>query len=70
MNQIITLKNGLRFVVVSKVDYNEDKYLCLSTYDKDIKIVFTKIIGNDRIVPVEDGELILKLFELAKKDVK
>lgn len=70
MNQVITLKNGLKFVVLSKIDYEEEKYLCLSSYDDNVNIIFTRIIDNDRIVPVEDGNLIVDLLEKVKKEIK
>ena len=70
MNQVITLKNGLKFVVLSKIDYEEEKYLCLSSYDDNVNIIFTRIIGNDKIVPVEDGNLIVNLLEKVKKEIK
>lgn len=70
MNEIITLKNGLKFVVVSKVTFENEKYLYLSSYEDDIKFIFARLYDNDKLEPVEDGDLILKLFEIVKKEVK
>ena len=30
--EIITLKNGLKFVILAKVELNEERYLYLSSY--------------------------------------
>lgn len=71
MSEIITLKNGLKFVVLSKFVYEGEKYLYLSSYNTDdIEIIFAKAFDDNKLLPVEDGDLIIKLFEVIKKDIK
>lgn len=66
---IIKLKNGLKFIVLDKIVYEGNKYLYLSSYDDDMNIIFAKFNGN-LIEPIDDGNLIIKLMQLVKKDAK
>ena len=72
MNEVITLKNGLRFVVLSKLDFEGEKYLYLSSYDNcdDLQIIFAKVHDSKKIEPIEDGMLIVKLMEVVNKEVE
>ena len=72
MKEVITLKNGLKFVILSKFEYEENKYLYLSSYDDcdEIQIVFAKVYDNKKIEPIEDGELIVKLMETVNYKMK
>lgn len=70
MNEIITLKNGLKFVVLSKIDYENEKYLYLCSYDNDLDIIFAKVVDGDKILPIEDENLIIELIKNANKDIK
>ena len=69
MSDIITLTNGLKFVVLDKITLEGDKYLYLSSYDDDINIIFAKF-DDGKLQPVEDGDLILKLSEIVKKHIE
>lgn len=66
---IITLKNGLKFVVLDKIVYEGEKYLYLSSYDDNINIIFARL-DDKKVEPVEDGDLILKLSEIVKKHIE
>ena len=70
MKKIITLKNGLKFVVLSKIKYEKENYLYLSSYDNDLQVLFAKVHDEIRIEPVEDGKLITKLLELVNNKNK
>ena len=70
MSEIITLTNGLKFVVLSKIVYEGEKYLYLSSYDNDIEIVFARAYGDNKLEPVEDGELIVKLLKVVEEKSK
>ena len=63
MDIMITLKNGLKFVVLSKITYENERYLCLSNVDNPTDIVFALAHDETKLTPVEDGELIIKLLE-------
>lgn len=70
MADIVTLKNGLKFVVLAKISYEGEKYLCLSSYDDNVNIVFARYYDSNKLEPVEDGDLIVKLLDIAKKEIK
>mgnify|MGYP003308609519 CR=1 FL=1 len=69
MTDVITLKNGLKFVVLDKIAYEGEKYLYLSSYDDDINIIFARLVDNI-VEPIEDGDLILKLAEIIRKHIE
>ena len=71
MNEIIKLENGLKFVVLSKVNYNEEKYLFVSSVTEELQFLFLKQLDNDgNVSPVEDEELISILSRLVEKNIK
>ena len=70
MTQIIKVKNGLEFVVLSKLELEGERYLYLSTFDKDMNFVFAKVIDDEYIEPITDGEIISKLLLLIDKQIK
>ena len=63
MNEIITLENGLMFVVLKEIDYDGESYLYLSSYDEDVNLIFARV-EDDTISPIEDGNLIVRLLNL------
>lgn len=68
--EIITLKNGLKFVVLAKLELNDEKYLYLSSYDDDINIIFAKVNDDKTIEPIDDGETIVELLKLIEEKQK
>ena len=68
--EIITLKNGLKFVVLSKLEMNNQKYLYLSSYDDDMNFIFAKVKEDKTIEPINDGETIIELLKLIDKEIK
>lgn len=71
MKEIIKLENGLKFVVLSKLNFQEKKYLYLSSYEtEDIQFIFAEINKDGTITPVEDGETTFELMELVIKNIK
>ena len=69
MKEIITLNNGLKFVVLSKIVFDGEKYLYLSSYDDDMNIVFVRM-NYDKLEPVEDGDLIVNLLKIVQNELK
>lgn len=68
--EIITLKNGLKFVILAKLELNDEKYLYLSSYDDDINIIFAKVNDDKTIEPIDDGETIVELLKLIEDKQK
>jgi hypothetical protein len=68
--EIITLKNGLKFVILAKLELNDEKYLYLSSYDDDINIIFAKVNDDKTIEPIDDGETIVELLKLIEEKQK
>ena len=68
--EIITLKNGLKFVILAQLELNNDKYLYLSSYDDNITIIFAKVNDDKTIEPISDGETIVKLLQLIEEQKK
>lgn len=44
---IITLDNDDKYVIVSKIEYNNETYCYLGKLDNDIKYFYGKIIDGD-----------------------
>ena len=71
MKEIIELKNGLKFVVLSKLNLEGKKYLYLSSYEtEEIHFIFAEMNNDGTIIPIEDGEVVFKLMELVMKNIK
>ena len=68
--ELITLKNGLKFVVGAKLDYNDEKYVYLSSYDDDMNFIFAKVKENKSLEPISDGETIANLLKLIDEQIK
>lgn len=66
--ELITLNNGLKFVILSKLKMNNQKYLYLSSYDDNINFIFAKINEDKTVEPVDDGETIVELLKLLDKE--
>ena len=67
--QKLTLSNNKNYLVMSKVLYNNINYLYLISFEdtKDIKICS---LDNNKLLVIDDKELIEKLMILFTKDVK
>ena len=71
MSEIIKLTNGLKFIVLSKIKYNNEKYLFVSSITEKLQFLFLKQLDNDgNVSPVEDEELISILSKLVEKNIK
>ena len=68
--ELITLKNGLKFVVGAKLNYNNKKYVYLSSYDNDMNCIFAEVKGNKSLEPISDGETITNLLKLIDEQIK
>ena len=68
MTRVINLKNGLKFVILSELELENEMYLYLSSMDKEINFIFAKVIDATNIQPVSDERVIAKLMKLI--DVK
>lgn len=69
--EIITLKNGLKFVILAKVELNEERYLYLSSYgEEDINFIFAKVNDDKTIEPIENGEVIVELLKIIEEKQK
>ena len=68
--EVITLKNGLKFVILSKLELNDEKYLYLSSYDDNINFIFAKVHKDKTIEPIDDGETIVELLKIIDTQIK
>lgn len=68
--ELITLKNGLKFVIGAKLDYNDEKYVYLSSYDDEMNFIFAKVKENKSLEPISDGETIANLLKLIDEQIK
>lgn len=67
MPRIIELESGLRFVQLSKVEYENDVYyFVLSLTDEPVYLYLKRGADKSEVMPVEDDELTLKLAELTR----
>ena len=64
---IITLDNDDKYVIVSKIEYNNETYCYLGKLDIDIKYFYGKIINGDLEI-ITDKELISYLAPLLSEN--
>ena len=71
---IITLNDKRKYLVLSKVIYENEVYLYLSSIDNDhiLRVCMEKKINNEDIslIPIVDEKLIIKLKNYFKKDIR
>jgi len=68
--ELITLKNGLKFVIVDKLDLNDEKYVYLSSYDDEMNLIFAKVNKDKSLEPISDGKTIAQLLKLIEEKTK
>lgn len=68
--ELITLKNGLKFVIVDKLDLNDEKYVYLSSYDDEMNLIFAKVNKDKSLEPISDGKTIAQLLKLIEGKTK
>ncbi len=66
--QIIELEDNKEYMVLKKIEYNNETYVYLVTSSKPIEVLFRKEQINDNeliLEPIDDSELanIIPLFE-------
>ena len=62
MENIIELDNGLKFIILSRIKFENNKYLFVASVTEEMKFLFLQQIDdNGGVAPVEDGELVIKL---------
>lgn len=78
INTIITLSNNERFMVLNETMYEENKYFLVMGIDEQKEIISSKVaivkevIQNEEVFveKIEDSELIIKLTNLFKSQLK
>ncbi len=78
INTIITLSNNERFMVLNETMYEENKYFLVMGIDEQKEIISSKVaivkevIQNKEVFveKIEDSELIIKLTNLFKSQLK
>lgn len=78
INTIITLSNNERFMVLNETMYEENKYFLVMGIDDQKEIISSKVaivkevIQNEEVFveKIEDSELIIKLTNLFKSQLK
>ena len=69
VKDVLTLEDDKKYVVVSKIDYENKVYFYLVGVEEitDVKFGY---IDNDEFVEINDKELVTKLLPYFYKDVK
>ncbi|MEE3343798.1 MAG: hypothetical protein VZS44_06890 [Bacilli bacterium] len=67
--QAITLSNDIRYLVLSKVKYQDNYYLYLISMEKEPKAVICEEKDN-KVVIVKDDEILKNVILLFDKDIK
>ena len=68
-NKVITLENGLEFLILTTIKLNNETYLYLSSLDEDLNLIFVKL-NDEYIEVVEDGETLGILLNEVGKQVR
>lgn len=67
-NDLVTLENNRKYLVLSKVEYKDEFYLYLTSTNEPYEIVICKII-DDELEVITNEDLINKLSVLFYKDI-
>ena len=71
MGNIIELDNGLKFVILNKIKYEDDKYLFVASVTEDMKFLFLKQLDDmGNVEPVTDGNLIITLTHITQEQME
>ena len=66
----IELKNGIKFLVLTELDYEKNHYLYVASVTPDVKYFFLWQKDADTIEFVEDGRLIMEMLNIVVDDLK
>lgn len=71
MGNIIELDNGLKFVILNKIKYEDNKYLFVASVTEDMKFLFLKQLDSmGNVEPVTDGNLIITLTHITQEQME
>ncbi len=72
IKDIVTLNDEKNYVVVSKIDYDDDTYYYLTDIDDNVntKFVVQNKERSESLLEVKDAELLQKLFPMFLKKTK
>ena len=69
IGKYLQLDNGLKFVVLDRIQLDGQGYLFLASVTEEVQYIFARTVDPDGIEPVVDGELLLKLTTLVSKKI-
>ena len=66
----VELDDGMKFLVLTELDYEKNHYLYVASVTEDVKYFFLWQKDADTIEFVEDGRLILDMLNIVVEDLK
>ena len=66
----VELDDGMKFLVLTELDYEKNHYLYVASVTEDVKYFFLWQKDADTIEFVEDGRLILDMLKIVVEDLK
>ena len=69
IGKFLKLTNGLKFLVLEKVEFEGERYFWLASVTEDVQYVFARLLDNNGLEPVTDGDLLLNLTNMVTEKV-
>lgn len=70
MKNIIKLENGLKFLIISKIKYENNRYFFTVSLSEDLKFTFFQLLDDyGNLKPIEDGALIKELSKQVQSEL-
>ena len=66
----VELDDGMKFLVLTELDYEKNHYLYVASVTEDVKYFFLWQKDAETIEFVEDGRLILDMLKIVVEDLK
>ena len=69
IGKFLKLTNGLKFMVLDQIEHDKERYFFLASVTEDVQYVFARLLDDNGLEPVTDGDLVLELTSKVSEKV-
>ena len=67
INGIVKFANGKSYIILDSKKYQDRTYLSLATTAEPLEVLFTEVMADDTLKPIQDQDLKVNLLKLFYK---
>lgn len=69
IGKFLQLTNGLKFLVLDQIEHEGERYFFLASVTEDVEYVFARLLKDNGLEPITDGDLVLELTQKVSNKV-